>query len=118
MSIDLVIGGDHGNGVFRVSINTNAKFTSGRNITRIFRLAHVYCKKDNGDIMGNKIMAPIGDKLKNICAGSFLGWTNEGKTQFRIMPHGCPLPPPKEKQYSVQSGRVFLSLETQLSMPL
>ena len=36
MSIDLVIGGDHGKGAFRANIKINAKFTLGRNITRIF----------------------------------------------------------------------------------
>ena len=80
MSIDLVIGGDHGKGAFRAIININAKFTSGRNTTRIFRLAHVQCKKDNCENMGNTVMAPIGDRLKNICAGRFLGGTHEGKT--------------------------------------
>ena len=36
MSIDLVIGGDHGKGAFIASINLNANFTSGRNITTLF----------------------------------------------------------------------------------
>ena len=73
MSIDLVIVRDHGKGSFRASININANFTSGRNITRVFRLEHVQCKKDNGDIMGNIVMDLIGDRLKNICAGRFIG---------------------------------------------
>ena len=73
MSIDLVIGGDHGKGAFRASIKINEKNTIGRNITIIFRLAHVQCKKENGDIMGNTFMDPIGYRLKNICAGHFLG---------------------------------------------
>ena len=69
-------------------------FISGRNITIIFRLANDHFKKDNDDIMGNTVIAPIGDGLNNICAGRFLGWRHEGKTQFRIMPHGCTLPSP------------------------
>ena len=99
MSIDLVIGGDHGKEEFRSSININAIFTSGRNITIIFRLAHIQCKKDNGDILGNTVMASIGYRLNNICAGRFLGWTHEGKTQFIILPHGCTLPPPRGEIY-------------------
>ena len=47
--------------------------------------------------MGNTLIFPIGYRLNNICDGKFLGWTNEGKTQFRVMPHGFPLPPPREK---------------------
>ena len=94
MSIDLVIGGDHGKGAFRSSIMIYTHFISGRNITIIFRLANDHFKKDNDDIMGNTVIAPIGDGLNNICAGRFLGWRHEGKTQFRIMPHGCTLPSP------------------------
>ena len=36
-------------------------------------------------------MAQIGDRLKNICAGQFLGWTHEGKIQLITLPHGCAL---------------------------
>ena len=74
MSIDLVIGGYYGKESFRAIININAKFTSGRNITRIFRLAHVHCKKDNGEIMGNTFTSPIGDMtlLPRIFPFSFL----------------------------------------------
>ena len=59
MSIDLVIGGDHGKAAFIVSINIKANFTPGRNITIIFSLAHVQCRNYNGDIIGNKVMSPI-----------------------------------------------------------
>ena len=97
MSIDLVIGGDHGKGAFRASIKINANFASGRNIIRIFRIAHVQCKKENCDILGSTVMAPIADRRKNICAGRFLGWTHEGKIQFIILPHCCTIPPPRGK---------------------
>ena len=56
-------------------------------------------------------MAQIGDRLKNICAGQFLGWTHEGKIQLITLPHGCALLLPRGVEYAVQSGRVFLSLE-------
>ena len=97
ISIDLVIGGDYGKGLFRAIIEINSKFASERNITIIFRLAHFHCKKYTGDILVNTVMAPIGGRLNNICAGRFLGWTHEGKTQFIILPHGCTLPPPRGK---------------------
>ena len=73
MSIDLVIVGYHVKGAFRASVKIDSKFTSGRNTTKIFRLAHVQCNKDNGYILGNTFMAQIGDRLKNIYAGRFLG---------------------------------------------
>ena len=59
MTIVLLIGRDHRKGEFRASIKINAKFTPGRNITRIFRLAHVEYKKYNGDILGNLISLTI-----------------------------------------------------------
>ena len=95
--IDILFGGDHGKRAFREIININAKFTSGRNVTRIFSLAYVQCKKYNGEIMGNTFMDPIGDRLNNICSGRFLGWTHEVKTQFVIMICGCTLPTPRGK---------------------
>ena len=85
--------------------------------TRIFMIVHVQCEKDNGEILGNTFMASIGYRIKNIFYGLFLGWTHEGKTRFLILPRCCTLPPPREKQYAFQSGRVFLSLDTYLSMP-
>ena len=110
MSIDLVIGRDHGKGAFRAIIDINAKFTSGSHIPRIFRLAHVQCKKDNYEIMGNTVIAPIGSRLNNIYAGCFLGWTHEGKIQFRILPHGYTLPSPWGKKIcSSVRPRVFIT---------
>ena len=80
MSIDLAIVGDHGKGEFRASIKINEIFTPGRNITVIFRLTHVQRKKDNGDILGDTVIDPLYNRLKNICARQFIGWTHEGKT--------------------------------------
>ena len=93
-----MFGRYHGKGAFIASININAKFTLGRKITGIFRLVHVHFKKENGDILGNTFMSSIGDRLKNICDGCFLGCTHEDKKQFIILPHGCPLPPPRAKK--------------------
>ena len=95
MPIVLVIFGYHGNGAFRAIINLNTKFSTGINITRIFRLAHVQCKKNNGYIMWNTVMEPIGYMINNICAGIFIGLTHEGKIKFRVLTHGFPLPPPR-----------------------
>ena len=94
---DLVIDGDHRKGAFRASININTKFTSVSKITRIFRLAHIQCKKENGEILGNTAMDPIYDRLNNICDGIFLGCKHKDKTLFIIMPHGCPLKAPREE---------------------
>ena len=113
MSIDLVIGEDHGNRAFRASININAKFTPGRNITRISSLAHFQRKKVNGENMGNTVMAPIGDRLYNIFALRFLCWTHQGKTQFGILPHGCHIPP-REKNMQFSKAKYFSTVDLDL----
>ena len=109
-----MFGRYHGKGAFIASININAKFTLGRKITGIFRLVHVHFKKENGDILGNTFMSSIGDRLKNICDGCFLGCTHEDKKQFIILPpHMAVLFHHQgQKQYAIQSGQMFLSLET------
>ena len=66
-------------------------------------------KKDNNEILGNTVMAPIGDRLNNIYAERFLDWTHEGKTQFRIMPHGFPMHRQGEKKRNSVSPRVFVN---------
>ena len=76
MSIDLVICRYHRKGAFRASIKINAKFTSGRNITRTFSLAYFQCKKYNVEILGNTVKGQIGYRLHNICAGRFIGCTH------------------------------------------
>ena len=59
--------------------------------------------------MRNKSMAPIGDRLNNICAGHFIGWTHEGKTRFIILTHGFPLPPTGSKTtYNAVRPRSFV----------
>ena len=97
MSIGLVIGGYHGNGAFRASIKLNAKCIPERNTTMISRIVKLHCKKENGEITGNTVMEPIGNRPKNISAGIFIGWKHEGKTQLIMMTHGCTLPPPRKK---------------------
>ena len=41
--IDVVIGGDHGQGTFR--------FPSSKNIERESSVAYILCRKDNGEII-------------------------------------------------------------------
>ena len=97
MSIDILVGEYRGRVSFIASINPNEKCTPGRNIAIIFSLAHVQCKNQNGDILGETVIAPMEDRLNNICDGIFLGWAHEGKIQFIILIHGCPIPRPSEK---------------------
>ena len=86
MSIDLVIGGYHGKEEFRESMNINEILISGRNITRIFRLSHVQCKKYRGDVLRKTVMDTIGYSLNNICSSIFLVEHMKVKHSLDLLP--------------------------------
>ena len=116
MSIDLVIGGDHGKRAYREIIKLNERITPGRKTITIFKLAHIRYNKKNGEIINIRVVYPIRDRINHICARSFIGWTHKGKKHFITLPHCFPLSLPRAKKYEMQSGCVFLSIETYLSI--
>ena len=108
----LIIFGDHGRGSFRARIKLNATFTSGRKMKRILSLAHVRCKKDNGEIMGNISMTPIWDRQKKSVLGVFLVGHMKVKHSLKFCPMVVLFHQQGQKQYAIQSAHIFLSLET------
>ena len=60
-------------------------------------------------------MAPIGDMLKNIYSGRFLGLKHECKAHFIIITHDYLIPPPRAKTIcnSVRP-RVFFTVDLDL----
>ena len=107
MSIDLVIGGDHGKRAYREIIKLNERITPGRKTITIFKLAHIRYNKKNGEIINIRVVYPIRDRINHICARSFIGWTHKGKKHFITLPHCFPLSLPRAKKYEMQSGCVF-----------
>ena len=52
-------GGDHGKGKFRLTTKIIVKTNSGENISIIYPLADVKCKKDNGAVIKSTILPKI-----------------------------------------------------------
>ena len=48
--INVVVGGDHGQGVFRFPMKLLFIKKSTKNIERVSSVAYILCKKDNGNI--------------------------------------------------------------------
>ena len=64
-TIDIVVGGDHGQGKFR----SNSKFTL-RDIhikklkSYVIKNAHIDCDKDTYDVLNNSIVKPLNEEIK------------------------------------------------------
>ena len=53
LRIDVVIGGDHGQGTFKFPIKLLFVMKSSKNVERESSVAYILCKKDNGEILEN-----------------------------------------------------------------
>ena len=62
--IDIIVGSDHGQGVFRFSIKLLFVMKSSKNVEHESSVAYILCKKDNGDILKNTIIDKIQDSFK------------------------------------------------------
>ena len=62
--IDVVIGGDHGQGAFRFLMKLLFVMKSFKNVERESSVAYILCKKGNGEILKNKIIKKLQDSFK------------------------------------------------------
>ena len=53
--INLIIGGDHGQGAFRFPLKLLFVMKSSKNVERESSVAYILCRKDNGEIFKNTI---------------------------------------------------------------
>ena len=68
-------GGDHGAGAFRCPIRIVLKFDDGSTSKYVHTdcsIAHIQCRKDNGNVLENTIIKPLGNGLKQLQALPFL----------------------------------------------
>ena len=74
-SIDLVIGGDHGQGKFRSVMKIILRNASGKNIDSFcVKIGHIDCDKDTYHVLKNSVTKPLNDDIKAI--------TDSGSVQF------------------------------------
>ena len=62
--IDIVVGGDHGQGVFRFLMNILYIMNDDTRHDSIQHMGYILCKKDNGIIFKNTIIKDLGDSIK------------------------------------------------------
>ena len=82
--IDIITGGDHGAGAFRCPICIVLKFTDGTYVQTECSIAHIQCKKDNGVVLENTIIDPLGDGLKELLQNPFkLFYNSNGQLKIQ-----------------------------------
>ena len=61
--IDIVVGGDHGQGAFRFPIKNLYIMNNEKRHERIRPVGYILCKKDNRLILKNTIIKELGDSI-------------------------------------------------------
>lgn len=67
--IGVVVGGDHGQGAFRIVIKIGYFFdkeTKKKPILETIKVAHVDCKKESDEILGDSVLKKVGEHLSSI----------------------------------------------------
>ena len=64
--IDIVVAGDHGQGVFWFPIDILYIMNNGNRHESIQPMDYILCKKDNGIILKNVIIKDIGDSINSL----------------------------------------------------
>ena len=66
-SVDVVFGGDHGQGKFRAVVKVLYRDESGKTIDHVvMTVAHIDCRKDTYDILKNTIGTKMNESLKKL----------------------------------------------------
>ena len=69
-SIDLVIGGDHGQGKFRCA--------NGMNVNSFcLKVGHIDCDKDTYDVLKNSVTTPLNNDIKTIISKQTVNIVNK-----------------------------------------
>ena len=62
----MVVGGDHGQGVFRFPMKILYIMNNGNRHESIQPVGYILCKKDNGIILKNTIIKDVGDSINSL----------------------------------------------------
>ena len=80
-SVDLVIGGDHGQGKFRCVMKIILRDETGKNIdSYCIKIGHIDCDKDTYDVLKNSITGPLNEDIKLITAKQQIQILNDKPT--------------------------------------
>ena len=80
-SVDLVIGGYHGQGKFRCVMKIILRDETGKNIdSYCIKIGHIDCDKDTYDVLKNSITGPLNEDIKLITAKQQIQILNDKST--------------------------------------
>jgi len=83
--VDLVIGGDHGGGKFRVTMKVNFRLPDKGTVSYLTQIASVSYSKDKTAILRETVLDPIGEGLRQISEGGrFIVLDNDYTLEFSL----------------------------------
>ena len=80
--IDIVVGGDHSQGVFRFPMKILYIMNNGTRRKSIQPVGYILCKKDNGIILKNTIIKDLGDSINSL--NESMSFNNQHLSSFNI----------------------------------
>ena len=86
-SIDVVLGGDHGQGKFRSVIKIILRDDAGLSVdTLVMKVGHIDCTKDTYDVLKSSVAGPLNDSLKEVINSGALQVIRDedGSVAFRM----------------------------------
>ena len=91
-SIDMIVGGDHGKGCFRLVLMLIIRIDGHPPINNRCLLGEIDCKKDSVDILKNTFMVQQNERLRSISKGEYFTITKDGEGKLGVMFTKSPVP--------------------------
>ena len=83
--VDVVIGGDHGGGKFRMTMKVNFRLPGKQTVSYLTQIASVSYSKDKTEILRETVLDTIGECLRQISAGGrFIVLGNDLTLEFSL----------------------------------
>ncbi len=86
IKVDIIIGGDHGGGKFRMSMKVNFRLVEKKTHSYLTQIASVSYSKDNTEILKETVLNPIGEGLELLVSGGkFIVLDNDYNLQYHYL---------------------------------
>jgi hypothetical protein len=85
IKVDIIVGGDHGGGKFRMSMKVNFHLAEKKTHSYLTQIASVSFSKDKLEILKETVLVPIGEGLQLVVSGGkFLVLDNDYNLKFSL----------------------------------
>ena len=91
-SVDMIVGGDHEKGRFRLVLKLIIRLDGDPPIKKRFVLGEINCKKDSVDNLKNTFMFQQNKRLSSIANGEYFTITKDGEGNLGVMFTKAPVP--------------------------